>query len=98
MTKLNAALAALVAFALPATAATASQSREPVTIAVSTAGLDLAKPEDRARLRHRAQRAVAVACTPNDRVNSNGARDWQCFREMSADAEAAITRAARIRG
>ena len=98
MTKLNAALAALVVFALPATAAAASQSREPVSTAVSTAGLDLAKPEDRARLRDRAQRAVAVACTPNDRVNSNGARDWQCFREMSADAEAAITRAARIQG
>jgi len=97
MNIVNAALAAMAVFALPATASAASPAREPVSAAVSTAGLDLASPKDRARLRDRIQRAVAVACTPDDRLNSNGARDWQCFREMSADAETAIMRAAQTR-
>lgn len=97
MNRLNAALAAMVVFALPATASAAAHTREPVSIAVSTVGLDLAKPEDRARLRDRVQRAAAVACNPDDRLNSNGARDWQCFRELTADAEAAITRAVGTR-
>lgn len=98
MNRLNAALAAMIVFALPATASAAPQGREPVSATVSTVGLDLAKPEDRAKLRTRVQRAVAEACNPDDRLNSNGARDWQCFREMAADAEAAISHAAGVRG
>lgn len=97
MNRLNAALAAMAAFALPATASAAPQTREPVSAAVSTAGLDLAKPEDRAKLRDRVQRAVAEACNPDDRLNSSGVRDWQCFREMAADAETAVSRAVGTR-
>lgn len=97
MNRLNAALAAMAALALPATAPAAPQTREPVSAAVSTAGLDLARSEDRAKLRDRTRRAIAEACNPDDRLNSNGARDWQCFREMAADADAAIGRATNSR-
>lgn len=107
MKKLNAALAAVAMLAVPAVAAFAvpamaavtvisapNQGREQVSVRVSTEGLDTADASDVRHLRNRADRAIEKACNPRDRINSTGARDWQCIREMRASAERATSRMA----
>jgi UrcA family protein len=55
--------AAAAAFALPAAArAQAPAAADEVELRISTRGLDLARPEDRARLRHRVGAATEQLC------------------------------------
>lgn len=93
MKTLSLALATVAMLAVPATVSAAStRNREPVTISVQTNDLDLSRPEHVERLRNRTARAIAAACNPTDRVNADTMPDWQCRREMGANAEVAMNR------
>lgn len=93
MKTLSAAVAAIALFTVPTVAsASTAQSREQVSVAVSTDGLDLSRPEHVERLRNRAARAIAAACNPGDRLNADLSPDWRCRAEMGANAEVAMNR------
>lgn len=90
---LNVAVATVALLATPTIApASSSQNREPVSVAVSAEGLDLSRPEHVQRMRTRVARAIAEACNPSDRINVKTTPDWQCRREMGANAEVAMNR------
>ena len=97
MKTLSTALAVIGLIALPTVASAEAGNRENVAAKVSTADLDLSKPEDVARLRDRVKRAIADACTPNDRVTSPSP-DWQCYREMASNGEGTVLRVASQAG
>ncbi|MET0363256.1 MAG: UrcA family protein [Sphingobium sp.] len=93
MTTLSVAIAAVGLLVAPAIApATAPHHRESVSVAVATKDLDLSRPEHIARLRDRMARAIALACNPGNRLNADISPDWQCRREMGANAEVAVNR------
>lgn len=96
MIQFKIALSALVLATVPtaAMAETQAPKREPVSINVSTEGLDLSSANGMQTLRGRMSQAIAAACNPGDRLNANLAPDWQCRREMGAVAEAQIMRIA----
>ena len=78
--------------------APAQHSREPIELRVSTAGLDLSKPQNLERLRSRVTTAIETACNPGNRINADLSPDWQCRREMGANATAALYTLARHGG
>jgi UrcA family protein len=87
----SAALAAVGLLVVPALASAAtSQKREQVSVAVQSSDLDLGRPENVAKLRDRVSRAIAQTCNPGDRLNADLRPDWQCRREMGANAEIAM--------
>jgi UrcA family protein len=87
MKYLYAAIAAVGLFASgTAASAATSQNREAVSISVVTAGLDLGSEQDVGKLRTRVSRAIALACNPGDRLNADMSPDYQCRREMAANA------------
>lgn len=63
-----------------------AQVREPVSIKVRHADLDLHRPDHRATLDARIRRAAAIACGPmtNDLAQNEGVT--RCRAEMQADA------------
>ncbi|MEO7692113.1 MAG: UrcA family protein [Sphingomonas sp.] len=111
MKTLNAALAAACLLVAPSAAmaataqdvdnveisvlAPAQHSREPIELRVSTAGLDLSNPQNLERLRARVTKAIAAACNPGGRINADLSPDWQCRREMGANATTALYTLAR---
>tara|TARA_B110001454_G_scaffold216821_1_gene240802 strand:- start:691 stop:1014 length:324 start_codon:yes stop_codon:yes gene_type:complete len=96
MKKLSTALAVIGLLAVPLTASATEVSREKIAANVSTTGLDLSKAEDVAKLRDRMKRAIANACaTPDDQISPSASPDWQCQREMSANAEGTVLQLAR---
>lgn len=96
MKKLSTALAVIGMLAVPLTASATEISREKIAANVSSAGLDLSKPEDVSKLRDRIKRAIADACaTPEDQISTSASPDWQCQREMSANAEGTVMQLAR---
>ena len=78
--------------------APAQHSREPIELRVSTAGLDLSNPQNLERLRSRVTKAIETACNPGNRINADLSPDWQCRREMGANATAALYTLARHGG
>lgn len=70
-------------------------AREHIELRVSTAGLDLSNPQNLERLRSRVTKAIETACNPGDRLNADLSPDWQCRREMGANATAILYTLAR---
>jgi len=66
------------------------QSREAVTVKVSTNGLDLSSPRDQQRLRGRMNRAIEAMCSPSDVYAAYSERDNQCYHEMAQSASAQL--------
>lgn len=89
-------LGAAVATVLTATSVLASSGalpeRESVSIQVSTAGLDLTKSSDQARLRSRVNQAIYAACNPSDPYAAGLTRDRQCRDEMMKGADETMDR------
>lgn len=90
MKTISIAAAAIALLATPAMASQTIGAREPVSIRVSTAGLNLATARDQERLRLRLKRAIAEACSPQDRLSLDTSPDLQCHQEMSANAAPAL--------
>jgi UrcA family protein len=88
--------AAMVAlFATPALADTRPfDAREPISIRVSTADLNLSSPRDRQRLEKRMERAILAACNPVDRRTIDPTPDDQCHSEATANARPMVERMA----
>jgi UrcA family protein len=86
MKHFGAALAVAGLFATPALSAEVLRGREPVSINVSTDGLDLTTQQGVRRLQVRMDRAIAAACNPGERLNADMSPDFRCRREMAADA------------
>jgi UrcA family protein len=82
----GAALAVICLFATPALLAEVPRGREPVSINVSTAGLDLTSEQGARRLQARMNEVIAAACNPGDRLYADMSPDFRCRREMAADA------------
>ena len=78
--------------------APAQHSRESIELRVSAAGLDLSNPQNLERLRSRVTKAIETACNPGNRINADLSPDWQCRREMGANATAALYTLARHGG
>jgi UrcA family protein len=87
----NAAYAVIAALSLTATAPALATSRVPVSVTVSTAGLDLASPDGMARAKFRAFNAVRDACTPEVWGIRGDRPDMRCIAEMRQDAIAKLT-------
>lgn len=85
MIYIRAALAAAALLAPAAAMAHAPKAREHVSLAVSTAGLDLTRPEGVEALQSRMNKAIAEVCNPGDRLDADLSPDFQCRREMAAD-------------
>ena len=83
---ISVASAAIVGACLFATAASASSVREPVSVRVSHAGLDLTSAAGRALLQRRLQSAIASACQPHSSSLDAFADAHRCRQEMTADA------------
>jgi len=66
--------------------APAQHGREHIKLSVSRADLDLSNPQNIERLRLRISKAIETACNPGDRLNADMSPDWQCRREMGANA------------
>jgi len=93
--------AALVAASLlaPASALAETQVREPVSLAVSTQGLDLTRPAGVKALQSRMAKAIAAACNPGDRIGADLSPDYRCRQEMAAHVQPTLQRiAARAYG
>ena len=75
--------------------APAQHARERIELRVSTAGLDLRNPQNIERLRARVTKAIETACNPGNRLNADLSPDWQCRREMGANATATLYTLAR---
>ena len=89
MTRFSAAFAALGLLTLPvASFAGTTAEREPVSVRVSTQGLDVDTPDGLAKLRHRTARAITAACSSGERLKTSLSPDWQCRKELAFDASA----------
>ncbi len=83
---ISVASAAIVGACLFSTAATASSARDPVSVRVSRAGLDLTSDAGRAALQRRLRSAIASACAPRSGGLDALADSQRCRKEMTADA------------
>lgn len=86
------AIAAMGLFASPQAAS--AKPREHVSLNVSTAGYDLTKPRDVAKLRQHISDVIAATCDPSDRIGTSYTPDWKCRREMINNADASVTQLA----
>jgi len=75
------AAAALVA---GSTGAMANQ-REAVSVKIETAGVDFTNPAEIATFQRSAERKIADACNPGDRINADLMPDFKCRKQMSAN-------------
>ncbi|MDE2404742.1 MAG: UrcA family protein [Sphingomonadales bacterium] len=86
---------ALVAACLLAVPTGASaRDREPVSVRVSTQGVDFANPRSVDAFRTRMASAIAEVCNPGDRIGADMMPDFKCRREMTGKASPEITRMA----
>ncbi|VVT18992.1 conserved hypothetical protein [Sphingomonas aurantiaca] len=83
---ISVASAAIVGACLFSTAASASSVREPVSVRVSHAGLDLTSAAGRTLFQRRLQSAIARACEPRTSGLDAFADAHRCRQEMTADA------------
>lgn len=84
---ISVASAAIVGACLFSTAASASSVREPVSVRVSRAGLDLSNDAGRSAFQRRLRSAIASACQPRTSGLDALADAHQCRKEMTADAD-----------
>lgn len=79
---------AFVAAALLAGSTSAfAAGREKVSLPVNAAGVDFADPAAVAKFRAAAERQIAAACNPGDRIGADLAPDFKCRREMASSIE-----------
>jgi UrcA family protein len=79
---------------LAAPAVALAAPREDVSLKVSAAGVDFANPASIAEFRRAAERRIAEACNPGDRVNADMMPDFKCRAQMSANLEPTVQRLA----
>lgn len=97
----NAACAAVALSCLlvaPGAAAEREGNREPVTIRVSRAGLNLATAAGRGQFAKRVRRAALVACAPRDASLRLRADSMRCVQEMMDDATVRVALIAKDAG
>jgi UrcA family protein len=96
MKTLGAVFAAAILFATPALAGDASPATgpQPVSIKVSTAGLDLSRQSDVMRLRGRVNQAIADACNPNDSYYAQLTPDHDCVIKFRGQTDAIVQKMA----
>ncbi len=82
----RAASAAILGACLCSAGASASPAREPVSVRVSYAGLDMTSAAGRAAFQRRLRSAIASACEPRSAGLKAIADAQQCRQEMTADA------------
>lgn len=86
---------AIVAAALIAGSTGAiAKEREAVSLTVATQGVDFANPADIASFRRAAERRIAEACNPGDRVGADLMPDFKCRKEMAASLEPTVQKLA----
>lgn len=83
---ISVASAAIVGACLFSADASASSVREPVSVRVSRAGLDLTSDAGRTAFQRRLRSAIASACQPRSGGLDAFADAHQCREEMTADA------------
>lgn len=83
---ISVASAAILGACLVSASASASPVREPVSVRVSRAGLDLTSDAGRAAFQRRLRSAIASACQPRSGGLNAIADARQCRQEMDADA------------
>ncbi|MES3152291.1 UrcA family protein [Sphingomonas faeni] len=84
---INVASAAIVGACLFSTGASASSGREPVSVRVSRAGLDLTSDVGRTAFQRRLHSAITSACQSHGAGLAALADAQQCRKEMTADAD-----------
>ena len=84
---ISVASAAIVGACLFSTVASASSGREPVSVRVSRAGLDLTSDAGRTAFQHRLRSAIVGACQSHGAGLAALADAQQCRKEMTADAD-----------
>ncbi len=85
---ISVASAAIVGACLFSTVASASPTRDPVSVRVSRAGLDLTSDAGRTAFQHRLRSAIVGACQSHGVGLAALADAQQCRKEMTADASA----------
>jgi UrcA family protein len=99
MKTIAAALVAATLLAPAAVMAEVPEAREPVSLTVSTQGLDLTQPAGVKALQSRMDKAIAAACNPGDRIGADLSPDYRCRQEMAANVEPTLQQiAARAHG
>ena len=83
---ISVASAAIVGACLFSAGASASPAREPVSVRVSRAGLDLTNDAGRSAFQRRLRSAIARACEPRTSGLDAFADAHRCRQEMTADA------------
>ncbi len=94
MSRFN-ALAAIAVACLSSVTPAFAQQRTPVTVRVSSAGLDMSKPESMARLRTRLRTSVRAACDTDSRDLMIIADSTRCVAEMQRDGDAQLAALSR---
>ena len=84
---ISVASAAIVGACLFSTVASASSGREPVSVRVSRAGLDLTSDVGRTAFQRRLHSAITSACQSHGAGLAALADAQQCRKEMTADAD-----------
>ena len=87
---ISVASAAIVGACLFSAGASASPAREPVSVRVSRAGLDLTSDAGRTAFQRRLRSAIASACQPRTGGLDALADSRQCRQEMTADASVKV--------
>ena len=89
---ISVASAAIVAACLFSTGVSASPGREPVSVRVSHAGLDLSSTVGRAAFQRRVRSAISTVCASRGPGLGALADAAQCRREMTDDASIKIAK------
>ena len=87
---ISVASAAIVGACLFSAGASANPAREPVSVRVSRAGLDLTSDAGRTAFQRRLRSAIASACQPRTGGLDALADSRQCRQEMTADASVKV--------
>ena len=84
---ISVASAAIVGACLFSTGASASSGRDPISVRVSRAGLDLTSDAGRTAFQRRLRSAIVGACQSHGAGLAALADAQQCRKEMTADAD-----------
>lgn len=86
--------AVLAAGLLAGSSAAVAAPREEVAIKVDASGVDFASPASIAEFRRAAERKIAEACNPGDRINADLMPDFKCRNQMAANLEPTVQKLA----
>ena|SRR5688572_21485067 len=87
-------IAMLAASLLAGASAATAAGRETVSLKVDTADVNFADPASVVALRRQAERQIAEACNPGDRINADMKPDFKCRREMAANLDPTLVQLA----